>query len=159
MQAYRKLTVNETYRAVYEECSEKFGYEKQEEVWLRPTRKFTSPELRLILQEATDAGIAARERTTERLLKRAKKERRPQEDSCGWVWLTIDPKLLEHIHKLNIPDVSTSYNTTAIVDEFKLHLKGVEDYQRMSASIDGIEAAAAILKKHGINSHTASMAD
>jgi hypothetical protein len=150
---------NETYQAVYKECSEKFGYAKQEEVWLRPKRKFTSDELRQILQEATEAGVAARERATKRLLKLAKKEGWPQEDSCGWVWLTIDPKLLRHIHKLNIPNVSTSYNTTAIVDEFKLYLKDVEHYQRMSASSDGIEAAAAVLRKHGINSHTGSMAD
>jgi len=151
--------VDDTYRAVHKECYEKFGWARQEEVWLRPKRKFTSDELRRILQEAADAGIAARERTTKRLLKLAKKEGRGQEDSCGWVWLTIDPKLLKHIHKLNIPNVSTSYNTTAIVDEFKLYLKDVEDHQRMSASSDGIEAAAAVLKKHGINSHTDSMAD
>jgi hypothetical protein len=151
--------VNKTYQAVYKECSDKFGYAKQEEMWLRPKRQFTSDELRLILQEATDAGIATRERATKKLLKLAKKEGWGQEDSCGFVWLEIDPKLLKHIHKLNIANVDTSYNTTARVDDFILYLKDIRDYQRMSATSDGMEAAAAILKKHGINSHTRSMAD
>jgi hypothetical protein len=115
--------------------------------------------LRQIVQEATTAGVAARERTTKRLLKTAKEKGWNQEDICGWVWLTLDPKLLKHIHKLNISNVSTSYNTRAIVDEFKLYLKDVEDYQRMSASVDGIEAAAVVLKKRGINSRVGSMAD
>jgi hypothetical protein len=151
--------VNTTYRAVYKDCWAKFGYEKQNDVWLRPKRQFNSPELRQILKEATDAGIAARERTTKKLLKLASKKGRDDEDSCGWVWLTINPKLLKHIHKLNIANVSTSYNTTAIVDEFRLHLNDVENYSRMSASLDGIEAAAAVLRTYGINSHVHSMAD
>jgi hypothetical protein len=151
--------VDETYKAVYKECSEKFGYTKQQEVWLRPKRKFSSDELRQILREATGAGVAARERATTRLLKVAKKEGWPQGDSCGWVWLTIDPKLLKHIHKLNIRSVDTNYNTTAIVEDFSLYLKDVRDYQRMSATRDGIEAAAAVLRKYGINSRTESLAD
>ncbi len=151
--------VGETYKAVYAQCSEKFGYAKQNEVWLRPTRKYTSDELRAILQEATDAGVAAREETTKQRLKLAKKRRRTEEDSCGWVWLTIDPKLLKHIHKLNIPNVSTSYKTTVIVEDFNLYLDDVRHYQRMSATSDGMRAAAAVLKKHGINSHQQSLAD
>ena len=151
--------VNKAYQAVHTECWVKFGYAKQNEVWLRPTRQFTSDELRKILQEATEAGTAAREETTKKLLKLAKKRHRTQEDSCGWVWLTIDPKLLKHIHKLNVPNVGTSYNTTTIVEDFNLYLKDVRDYQRMSASLDGTEAAAAVLRKHGINSRTESMAD
>ena len=126
---------------------------------MRPTRQFTSDELRLILQEATDAGVAARERATKRLLKLAKKEGWPQEDSCGWVWLTIDPKLLKHIHKLNIPNVSTSYKTKTIVEEFNLYLDDVRHSQRMSATLEGMKAAAAVLKRHGINSHQESLAD
>jgi hypothetical protein len=82
-----------------------------------------------------------------------------EQDSCGWLWLKLDPKLLKHIHKLNISNVSTSYNTTAIVDEPHLYLKDVRDYQRMFASLEGIKAAAAVLKKHGINSRVGSMAD
>jgi hypothetical protein len=151
--------VGETYKTVYTRCSEKFGYAKHNEVWLRPTRKFTSDELRTILQEATDSGVAAREETTKRLLKLAKKRRRTEEDSCGWVWLTIDPKLLKHIHKLNIPSVSTSYKAETIVEDFNLYLDDVRDYQRMSATSDGMKAAAAVLKKHGINSHQQSLAD
>ena len=60
---------------------------------------------------------------------------------------------------MDIPNISTSYDTTAIVEDFKLHLKAVSDYQRMSASIRGIEAAATVLEKHGINSTMESMAD
>lgn len=74
-------------------------------------------------------------------------------------WLEIDPALLKRIHQLDIPNISTSYDTTAIVEDFKLHLKAVSDYQRMSASIRGIEAAATVLEKHGINSTVESMAD
>jgi hypothetical protein len=151
--------VDHTYKAVYKECTEKFGYAKQNEVWLRPTRKFTSDELRAILQEATEAGVAAREETTKRLLKVARKRRRRDEDSCGWVWLTIDPKLLKHIHKLNIPNVSTSYKTKTIVGDFNLYLDDVRHSQRMSATLEGMKAAAAVLKRHGINSHQESLAD
>jgi hypothetical protein len=151
--------VGETYRAVYTQCSEKFGYAKQNEVWLRPKRTFTSDELRAILQEATDAGVAARAETTKKLLKLAKKRRRRDEDSCGWVWLEIDPKLLKHIHKLNIPNVSTSYKTSMIVEDFNLYLDDVRHSQRMSATLDGMKAAAEVLKKHGINSHQKSLAD
>jgi hypothetical protein len=151
--------VNDTYRAVYAQCEEKFGYAKQNEAWLRPTRKFTSPELRAILQEATDAGVAARERATEKYLKQAKKERRLQEDSCGWVWLEIDPKLLLHIHKLNIPNVRTSYKPGMIVEDFNLYLDDVRHPQRMSATLVGMKAAAAVLEKHGVNSHQRSLAD
>lgn len=151
--------VNQTYQLVHSECWKRFGYGKQEEIRLRPTRRFTSEELRQILEEATAAGIIARERETKRLLQMAKDEGSKQEDSCGWVWLILDHKLLQHIHKLNISNVSTSYNTMAIVEDFKLHLKDVSDYQRMSASLRGIEAAAAVLEKHGIRSRVGSMAD
>jgi len=151
--------VDHTYKAVYKECTEKFGYAKQNEVWLRPTRKFTSDELRAILQEATEAGVAAREETTKRLLKLARKRRGRDEDSCGWVWLTIDPKLLKHIHKLNIPNVSTSYKTKTIVEEFNLYLDDVRRSQRMSATLEGMKAAAAVLKRHGIKSHQETLAD
>src|ERR1700730_16417485 len=44
--------VNEAYQLVQNECWKQFGYVKQEESWLRPIRKFTSEELRQILQEA-----------------------------------------------------------------------------------------------------------
>lgn len=151
--------VDHTYKAVYEQCTEMFGYEKQNEVWLKPKRKFTSDELRAILQEATNAGVAAREETTKRLLKLAKKRRRRDEDSCGWVWLTIDPKLLLHIYKLNIPNVKTSYKKGMIVEDFNLYLDDVRRPQRMSATMDGMKAAAEVLKKHGINSHQESLAD
>jgi hypothetical protein len=60
---------------------------------------------------------------------------------------------------LNISNISTSYNTTAIVEDFKLHLKDVGDYQRMSASSKGIQAAANVLETHGIRSRVGSMAD
>ena len=115
--------------------------------------------MRAILQEATEAGVAAREETTKRLLKLARKRRRRDEDSCGWVWLTIDPKLLKHIHKLNISNVSTSYKTKTIVEEFNLYLDDVRHSQRMSAILEGMKAAAAVLKRHGINSHQESLAD
>jgi hypothetical protein len=151
--------VNETYRAVYKECEAQFGFAKQQKVWFRPTRKFTSDELRKILQEATEAGVAARKLTTEKLMKVAKQRRRDHEDGCGFVWLTLDPKLLKHIHNLNIPNVNTSYNTKTIVEDFNLYLTDVRDYQRMSASLDGMRAAAAILKRHGINSRIESLAD
>jgi len=151
--------VDQTYKAVYNECAEKFGYAMQNRMWLRPKKKFTSDELRAILQEATDAGVAARDATTKELLKRAKKRRRRDEDSCGWVWLTIDPKLLNHIYRLNIPNVKTSYRPGMIVEDFNLYLNDVRDYQRMSATLDGMKAAAAVLEKHGINSHQESRAD
>lgn len=138
---------------------EKFGYAKQNEVWLRPKRTFTSDELRAILQEATDAGVAAREETTKKLLKLARRRRSRDEDSCGWVWLEIDPKLLKHIHKLDIPNVSTSYKTSTIVEDFNLYLDDVRHYQRMSATLHGMRAAAEVLKNHGINSHQKSLAD
>jgi hypothetical protein len=125
----------------------------------KPKGKFMSTELREILQEAIVAGIDARERATRRTSTAAKRNRREAADSCGWVWLEIDPKLLKHIHKLNISGIGTSYETTAIVDEFKLHLKDVTDHQRMSASYSGIEAAARVLQKHGINSVVESLAD
>jgi len=115
--------------------------------------------LRAILEEATEAGVAAREEATKRLLKLARKRRGRDEDSCGWVWLTIDPKLLKHIHKLNIPNVSTSYKTKTIVEEFNLYLDDVRHSQRMSATLEGMKAAAAVLKRHGINSHQESLAD
>lgn len=151
--------VGETYKTVYTQCSEKFGYAKQNEVWLRPKRTFTSDQLRAILQEATVAGVAAREEATIKLLKLAKKRRRKDEDSCGWVWLEIDPKLLKHIHKLNIPNVSTSYKTNMIAEDFNLYLDDVRHSQRMSATLDGMKASAEVLKKHGINSHQKSLAD
>src|ERR1700677_3337082 len=109
--------VDHTYKAVYEQCTEKFGYAKQNEASLRPKRKFTSDELRAILKEATEAGVAVREERTKKLLKLAKKRRRRDEDSCGWVWLEIDPKLLLHIHKLNIPNVSTAYKAKTIAKD------------------------------------------
>ncbi len=118
-------------------------------MWLRPKRTFTTDELRAILQEATDAGVAAREEATKKLLKLAKKRRRRNEGSCGWVWLEIEPKLLKHIHKLNIPNVSTSYKTNTIVEDFNLYLDDVRHSQRMSATLDGMKAAAEVLKKHG----------
>jgi hypothetical protein len=121
--------------------------------------KFTSDELRQILQEATEAGVAARQLTTEKLMKVARKRHRDHEDSCGWVWLTLDPKLLKHIDKLKISNVGTSYKPGMIIDDFKLYLTDVRDYQRMSASLDGMKAATAVLKKHGINSQIESMAD
>jgi len=151
--------VDETYKTVHRECEAQFGYAKQREVWFRPTRKFTSDELRKILHEATEAGVAARELTTKKLMKVAKKRRRDHEDGCGFVWLTLDPKLLKHIDNLNIPNVSTSYRPGMITEDFNLYLADVRDYQRMSASLDGMEAAAAVLKRHGINSRIESMAD
>jgi len=151
--------VDHTYKAVYEQCTEKFGYAKQNEASLRPKRKFTSDELRAILKEATEAGVAVREERTKKLLKLAKKRRRRDEDSCGWVWLEIDPKLLLHIHKLNIPNVSTAYKAKTIAKDFNLYLDDVRHYQRMSATLDGMKAAAAVLEKHGINSHQRSLAD
>lgn len=151
--------VNETYRTVYEQCEEKFGYAKQNEAWLRPNRKFTSDELRAILKEATEAGVAAREKTTKELLKLAKKRHRRDEDSCGWVWLEIDPKLLKHIDKLKISNVGTSYKPGMITEDFNLYLDDVRHSQRMSATLDGMKAAAAVLEKHGINSHQRSLAD
>jgi len=151
--------VNATYETVYKECEAQFGYAKQLEVWFRPTRKFTSDELRQILQEATDAGVAAREMMTKKLMRVAKKRRRDHEDSCGWVWLTLDPKLLKHIDKLKIPNVGTSYKPGMITEDFNLYLKDVRDSQRMSASLDGMKAVAAILKIHGINSQIESLAD
>jgi len=66
--------VNDAYLAVQKKCWEQFGYAKQEELWLRPARQFSSDDLRQILEEATAAGIAARERATKRLLKIAKAE-------------------------------------------------------------------------------------
>lgn len=150
---------DQTYKAVYKECDEKFGYKKQNEEWLKPKQKFTSDELRAILQEASDAGVAAREEATKRLLKFAKKRRRRDEDSCGWVWLEIDPKLLKHIDKLKIPNVGTSYKPGMIVEDFNLYLDDVRRPQRMSATMDGMKAAAAVLEKHGINSHQKSLAD
>ncbi len=153
------LLVDHTYKAVYEQCTAKFGYAKQNQVWLQPKRKFTSDELRTILKEATEAGVAAREATTKELLERAKKRRRKDEDSCGWVWLEIDPKLLLHIHKLRIPNVSTSYKSKTIVEDFNLYLDDVRHSLRMSATMDGMKAAAAVLEKHGINSHQRSLAD
>jgi hypothetical protein len=89
----------------------------------------------------------------------AKDKGSKQEDSCGWVWLVLDPKVLKHIHKLNISNISTSDNTMAIVEDFKLYMKDVSDYQRMSASLRVIEAAANVLEKHGIRSRIGSMAD
>ena len=89
----------------------------------------------------------------------AKKRRRDHEDSCGFVWLTLDPKLLKHIDNLKIPNVSTSYRPGMITEDFNLYLTDVRDYQRMSASLDGMEAVAAVLKKHGINSRIESLAD
>jgi hypothetical protein len=151
--------VDETYQAIYDECSKQFGHAKQEELWLRPTRTFSSDELRQILQEATDAGVAARELETKRLMKRAKTHGSREEDSCGWVWLAVDPKLLKHIHKLNIPNIDTSYNTTAIVEDFNLYLKDVRDTHRMCATSKGMEAAAAVLEKKGINSRIRSLTD
>jgi hypothetical protein len=151
--------VNETYKAVYKECEAQFGYARQREVWFRPTRKFTSDELRQILQEATEAGVAARELTTEKLMKVAKKRRRDHEHSCGCVWLTLDPKLLKHIDKLKIPNAGTSYKPGMITEDFNLYLDDVRDYQRMSASLDGMKASEAVLKKHGINSQIESLAD
>ena len=151
--------VNETYRAVHEECEKQFGYAKQREIWFRPTRNFASDELRKILQEATEAGVAARKLTTTKLMKIAKKRRRDHEDSCGWVWLTLDPKLLKHIDKLKIPNVGTSYKPGMITEDFNLYLTDVRDYQRMSASLDGMKAAAAVLKRHGINSQIESLTD
>ena len=116
-------------------------------------------ELRQILQQATDAGIAAREWETKRLLKIANAKGYREEDSCGWVWLTLDPKLLNRIHKLNISNVSTSYNTTAIIEDFQVYLKDVRDSQRMCATSKGMKAAAAVSEKHGINSRIESLAD
>jgi hypothetical protein len=75
------------------------------------------------------------------------------------VWLEIDPKLLLHIHKLRIPNVSTSYKSKTIVEDFNLYLDDVRHSLRMSATMDGMKAAAAVLEKHGINSHQRSLAD
>lgn len=151
--------INETYSLVYRKAWEEFGYEKQYEIWLRPTCSFADKELRAILEEATNAGVAARGSATEALLQDAKRHGLRNEDSCGWVWLELDPALLKQIHQLNIPNVNTSYNTTAVVEDSKLYLRNVADYQRMSASLTGIKAAAKVLEKHGINSTVGSMAD
>src|ERR1017187_9831848 len=151
--------VNDTYQLVFKKAWEQFGYGKQHELWLRPTRPFTDKEIRAILDQAIKEGVAAREKHMELLREEAQRDGQQDEDSCGWAWLEIDPALLKRIHQLDIPNISTSYDTTAIVEDFKLHLKAVSDYQRMSASIRGIEAAATVLEKHGINSTMESMAD
>jgi hypothetical protein len=151
--------VNDTYQLVFKKAWEQFGYGKQHELWLRPTRPFTDKEIRAILDQAIKEGVAAREKHMELLREEAQRDGQQDEDSCGWAWLEIDPALLKRIHQLDIPNISTSYDTTAIVEDFKLHLKAVSDYQRMSASIRGIEAAATVLEKHGINSTVESMAD
>ena len=65
---------------------------------------------------------------------------------------------MKHIDKLKIPNVGTSYKPGMITEDFNLDLKDVCDSQRMSASLDGMKAAA-ILKKHGINSQIESLAD
>jgi hypothetical protein len=151
--------VDDTYHLVYKKAWEQFGYRKQHEIWLRPTRTFADIELRAILQEAVDAGVAAAEAATTVLLQEARQKGRQDEDSCGWVWLELDPDLLKQIHQMNIPTIGTSYNTAAIVEDYKLHLNDVTNYQRMSASSKGIEAAAKVLEKHGIRSHVKGMAD
>jgi hypothetical protein len=153
------MLVDQTYKSAYKKASEQFGYAKQHEMWLRPTRSFTEMELRAILEEAINAGVAAREKHTGVLLEEAQRQGLSDEDSCGWVWLELDPALLKQIEQSKIPNVTTSYNTTARVEDFKLHFKDIADYQRMSASFRGIEAAANILEKYGINSTVESMAD
>jgi hypothetical protein len=108
------------------------------------------------------SGIAARDKHTEHLLQEAQKGGSNEEDSCGWVWLELDLALLKQIHELkipNIPNISTSYNTKAIVDDFKLYLNDVGHYQRISASFCGIEAATRVWKKYGVNSTARSMLD
>jgi hypothetical protein len=151
--------VNETYSLVFTKAWEEFGHEKQYELWLRPTRSFADTELGAILDEAVNVGIAARENATKALLQDVKRHGLQDEDSCGWVWLELDPAFLKQIHQLKIPNINTSYNTTAIVEDFRLYLNDVSHYQRLSASRRGIEAAAKVLRNYGINSTVGSMAD
>jgi hypothetical protein len=142
--------VNSTCQRVHAECWKQFGYGKQHELWLKPSRKFTSDEVRGIIAEAVAAAVAAHKQA---------KAGREHEGSCGFAWIELDPKLLKHIHKLEIPGVGTSYNTTAIVDTFNLYLEEVRDYMDISAAIAGMEAAVEIFKKHGINAVVHSLAD
>ena len=66
--------VDETREHVYNMAWEQFGYKKQHEMWLRPTRSFAELELREILHEAVTAGSAAAEAATTLLLQKAKKK-------------------------------------------------------------------------------------
>ena len=45
------------------------------------------------------------------------------------------------------------------MEDYQLYLDDVRDYQRMSATMTGMEAAARILENHGINSTVRQLTD
>ena len=91
--------------------------------------------------------MTARDKKTQSLLKKARLAGRPDEDGlarnrCHTSEADPSAEDVQQWHELQHEDQA---------EDYKLHLKDVTDYQRMSASVTGIEAAAKVLEKHAIN--------
>ena len=110
--------------------------------------------LRRALKEAVSAGIAARESETERLHEKASNEGWRQEDICGWTWIDIDPETCRSVMLLGMEGTRVTFSLKPpgfVSEDHRLHLDDVSDHQRFWASMKGIEAAAEVLKRHGIH--------
>ena len=103
-------------------------------------------ELKPILEEATAEGIRARDNATIRLKEKAHKAGRTEEDICGFSWICISDDFHIKVDKLNLEEVSTYQGP----EGWRLDLKKVISYHRLWASLEGLAAAAAVLRRHGI---------
>ena len=126
-------------------------------------------DLRKILAEAIAAGIAAREAKMAELFKEAEEKDWPQYN-CGFSWMNIDPEICVQVHALGLPRVATNYPSHSCsfpelvikdlsAEGAKLYLQEVSDYQCLSTSLAGLEAAAEVLHKYGLTARAEGMLD
>ena len=111
-----------------------------------------------ILKEAIATGVAAREAKTAELQQKAAQEGRRDEDLCGWSWINIDTHTFEKLQGLSLTGVRVGHDGDA-TSSCKLYLEDVSHYQRLLASLVGLEAAATSIRSHGIKADQEGMLD
>jgi hypothetical protein len=109
--------------------------------------------LREILNEAIAAGIAARKARASELAEEASQEGRVPVQPTGWCWIGIDPETCANAILLCMQGVRVTFRIKSagfVLEDTRLHLDSVSDYERFEASWAGIKVAAEVLRRHGI---------
>jgi hypothetical protein len=125
---------------------------------MRSCEKGLHMTLEEILKEAIATGVAARESTTAALKQQAARERRRDEDLCGWSWINIDTHTFEKLQGLSLTGVRIDDDGDAM-RPCKLYLEDVSNYHCLLASLVGLEAAATYIRSHGIKADQEGMLD
>jgi len=125
---------------------------------MRSCEKGLHMTLEEILKEAIATGVAAREATTAALKQQAARERRRDEDLCGWSWINIDTHTFEKLQGLSLTGVRIDDDGDAM-RPCKLYLEDVSNYHCLLASLVGLEAAATYIRSHGIKADQEGMLD